>query len=430
MKKLLHFQLKKLAKWILKKYKPDIIGITGSVGKTSTKEAVYAVMSKKFKVRKNIKNYNNEIGVPLTIIGTESGFRSAIKWFKIFARAKLMIFKKDKDYPQVLILEMAADKPGDIEYLTKMAPCKIGVITAIGHVHTEYFGKLEKVIEEKKVMISHLKEDNFAVINKDDEIVDGLVDQTKAKVITYGIDTEADVRALEIHTSTEMKPDGDVDIKGTNFKISYQGSTVPIFLPWVVGRGHVLSALAAACVGIIYGMNLVEVSEALINYKPQPGRMHIIKGIKHTVLIDDSYNSSPKAAQMALMELSQVNLGGDNKKYAILGDMLELGDYTEEMHRQVGEEVVKNGIDYLVTVGSKALDIAKGAQAAGMSADKMFDFDKSEEAGRFVQDRMAKGDILLIKGSQGVRMEKIVKEVMAEPLRAGELLCRQGEEWQ
>ena len=344
-------------------------------------------------------------------------------------KATGLVLKRDKSYPRVLILEMAADKPGDIKYLTKMAPCKIGVITSIGHAHTEFFGSLESIIAEKKVMVSHLKEDNFAVINMDDENVAKLAGEIKARVLSYGIDSQADVVALEIRTSTEIKDDGDLNILGTSFKLGYEGNTVPFFLPNVVGKGHVYAALAGVCLGIIYGMNLVEASEALKKYKTQPGRMHVIKGIKHSVLIDDSYNSSPKAAQFALEELGSIGMTGDNQRYAILGDMLELGDYTEELHKEVGQHVFKNRVDYLITVGSKATDIASGAREAGMPEDKIFSFDEPNEAGRFVQDRMKKGDVLLIKGSQGVRLEKVVKEIMAEPMRAGELLCRQSPEW-
>ena len=150
MRHLLFKILKCLSQKILKKYRPLVIGITGSVGKTSTKEAIFAVLRGKFKVRENQKNYNNEIGVPLTIIGTETGGQSIFKWLKIFFKAWILIFKKDPNYPEMLVLEMGADKAGDIEYLTKMAPCDIGVVTAVSEVHLEFFGSLEKIIVEKQ----------------------------------------------------------------------------------------------------------------------------------------------------------------------------------------------------------------------------------------------------------------------------------------
>lgn len=158
--------------------------------------------------------------------------------------------------------------------------------------------------------------------------------------------------------------------------------------------------------------------------------MHIIPGIKYTLIIDDTYNSSPLAVKKALHLLSQINLNAHHKKYAVLGDMLELGNYSEQAHREIGEAVFDYGVDYLVTVGERSRDIIRGAIKKGMSKDHCFNFQDSLEAGKFLQQRIYPGDLLLIKGSQGMRMEKTVKELMAEPQKAEELLVRQGKEWQ
>ncbi|MCX6796207.1 MAG: Mur ligase family protein, partial [Candidatus Falkowbacteria bacterium] len=145
--------LKHLAKAILKKYQPLVIGITGSVGKTSAKEAIYAVLASQKKTRRNVKNYNNEIGLPLTIIGAESGGRSIADWLKVFRRALKLICVKDENYPEILVLEMGADRPGDLDYLNSIVCCKIGVITLIGPVHLEYFGSIEQIQKEKGKLI-------------------------------------------------------------------------------------------------------------------------------------------------------------------------------------------------------------------------------------------------------------------------------------
>ncbi len=420
MKKLLEKILFKLSRAILKKYKPEIIGITGTVGKTSTKDAIYTVLEAKFKrIRQNIKNYNNEIGVPLTIIGVDTGGSNIFKWFYIICKACLMIVFPVR-YPKMLVLEMGVDHPGDLSYLLKMAPVNVGVVTAIGEespVHVEFFKDKAQLVKEKTKMHTLLKKENWALVNLDDPELKGV--ETKAQKITYSVKEEADIVATDI----KMK-----GFEGLNFKVQHNGNVVPFFLPKVVGLPQVYSTLVAAAVGLAYEMNLVEISEAMKNYKAPKGRLNMLPGIKETVLIDDSYNSSPKACRMALNILSQTPSEG--RKMACLGDMAELGKYTEREHKLVGEDVASFGFDYLFCVGEKARDIARGAKKAGMSEDNIFEFKNSVEAGRFIQDRIKQKDLLLIKGSQSVRMEKVAKELMAEPMRAAELLVRQGQGWE
>ncbi|PIY97263.1 MAG: hypothetical protein COY66_00490 [Candidatus Kerfeldbacteria bacterium CG_4_10_14_0_8_um_filter_42_10] len=431
-RKILEKKLRILARAILKKYHPDIIGITGSVGKTSTKEAIYTVLKSKFTVRKNIKNYNNEIGVPLTIIGSESGNKSIFSWMLIFLKAAGLILFKDGRYPKILVIEMGADRPGDIAYLVKMAPCKIGVITAIGSagpVHLEFFGKVENVVKEKSEIIRHLAPEGFALLNHDDQYVHPLKEKTKAKVISFGFSKEADIWASELVVSERLKMENSQPISGISFKINYGGNMVPIFLPGVLGRHQAYAALAAAAVGVIYNFNLVEVAESLKEFKSPPGRMNLIPGIKNTMIIDDSYNSSPVAALAALQVLASINLAGAHNKYAVLGDMSELGSYTEKGHAEVGQYVAR-AADVLITVGEKGKMIAEAARQHSMLSDRVFEFADSQEAGLFLQERIEEGDLILVKGSQSVRMEKIVKELMAEPLKAKQLLVRQDEAWQ
>ncbi|MBU4481854.1 hypothetical protein KKC16_00145, partial [Patescibacteria group bacterium] len=199
MKKIIEKALAFFAKQILKKYKPEIIGITGSVGKTSTKEVIFQVLKKRYKVRQNIKNYNTEIGVPLTIINAKSAGKNIFKWLVVFYRALKLILIKNKDYIKILILEMAADHPGDIKYLTKLALCKIGVITAIGPSHLEFFETLENVIQEKQILISHLGKSDYAILNVDDNLVYPMRQKTTANILTYGTKSNAKIRAENIN---------------------------------------------------------------------------------------------------------------------------------------------------------------------------------------------------------------------------------------
>ena len=423
LKKIIQLKLAFLAKAILKKYQPDVIGVTGSYGKTSAKDAIYTALSAKFSVRRNVKNYNNEIGLPLTIIGTETGGSSGLNWLAVFAKAIGLLCKRDRNYPKILVLEMGVDRFGDMKYLTLMAPCKVGVVTSVAQVHLEYFKTLEKIAREKSVIVTHLKKDGWAVLNGDNKLVAGMEQRVRAKVLTYGLGDACAVRAKEINISENT----DREVAGLSFKLCYDGSTVPVLLPSILGEHLIYAALAAAAVAITYGMNLLEISEALRRFAAPRGRMNLLDGIKGTFIIDDSYNAGPDSMEAAVNTLGKIKTRAD--KYAVLGDMLELGDYTEEGHRRIGRSIWENGIGYLITVGERAKLIAIEAEKCGLDRDNIYSFDNSDEAGRFIQDRIKPGDFILIKGSQGMRMEKAVKEIMAEPLRAGELLVRQDKSW-
>ncbi|MFA5127499.1 MAG: UDP-N-acetylmuramoyl-tripeptide--D-alanyl-D-alanine ligase [Patescibacteria group bacterium] len=427
LKSILHWTLRHLSKKILKKYRPDIIGITGSIGKTSTKEAVSAVLKTKFRVRSNVKNYNNEVGLPLTIIGVEkTAGKSIFGWLAIFFKAIELIACRDKNYPEMLVLEMGADKPGDIAYLTDIAPCKVGVLTFISHAHTEFFKTIKKIAQEKRVIVSHLNDDNFAVVNFDCDLVMEN-SKSRAETISYGFKNGADFQATDVRVITDEATGWP---SGLNFKVNYKGVCVPVFLPGAVAEHLIPSALAAMAVGHIFGINLVDAVSALRDLPPLAGHMRIIPGIKKTLLIDDTYNSSPEPTKSALKTLANIQIKENAERYAVLGDMLELGDETENAHREIGLRIAESGIQILVTVGEASKHTAAAAREAGMAEHCVISFADSASAGKYLQDAIKEGDVILIKGSQGIRMEKIVKELMDEPLRAKELLVRQTGEWE
>ncbi|MFA6027979.1 MAG: UDP-N-acetylmuramoyl-tripeptide--D-alanyl-D-alanine ligase [Patescibacteria group bacterium] len=427
MKKALEIILYYLAKIILWRYKPQIIGVTGSVGKTSTKEAIYAVLKEKFKVRRNIKNYNNEIGVPLTIIGAKAGGRNIFLWLAVFFKALVVAIYWP--YPKVIVLEMGADKPGDIKYLIKLAPCHIGIITAVGEnpVHLEFFKNVEHLIREKANIITHLKSNDFAVINTDDASLKLLVEKTKASLYTIGQNEKALIRVSDINYTLDLERAMAEESAGISFKVNYQGHTVPFKIMNALGEPQVYAALCAIACGLILKMNLVEISAALKNYKPPKGRMNLLKGIKDTIIIDDSYNSSPLACEKALEVLSKVQVTG--RKIACLGNMEELGDNSKKAHRELGRFIAESGVDILITVGDKALNMAEAAKEKNMTAGTVLSYTTSNEASRPVQDEIHRGDIILIKGSQSARMEIITKEIMANPELAEDLLVRQEKSW-
>jgi len=429
-KRIIQLKLRYLAKKIIKKYNPKVIGITGSVGKTSSRDAIYSVLKTKFIVRKSIKNYNNELGVPLSIIGAKSPGKNIFGWFNvIFLAAKLILFK-DSKYPEVLILEMGVDRVGDMDYLSSIVKCDIGVITMIGQSHLEFFKTINAVQKEKGKLIENIKKEGWAILNFDNKEANELAGKSKVKVLKFGLNNNANINANNIilkfskANNTELK-----DLLGLSFKLKYDGADVPIILSGVISEPAIYAALSGACVGIALGMNIVDISEGLRNFNSPNGRMKLIEGIKDTLIIDDTYNASPQSSVSAINSVKRISVDKKFRKIAIWGEMLELGVKTEELHSMVGSGIAKAKFDMLIVVGERARDIRRGALKAKMNEKNIFYFETTREAGKFIQDKMKTGDLILIKGSQGSRMEKIVKEIMAEPLRAKELLVRQDSEW-
>jgi len=421
LKKILCFVLKLSAQATLWRYKPMIVGVTGSVGKTSTKEVIFTILKEKYNVRRNIKNYNNEIGVPLTILGQETGGSSPWRWLQVFLIG-LFEFFYTKNYPEVLVLEMGADRLGDIAYLTSFVKCNVGVVTAIGEipVHVEFFQTADQVAKEKVNILKCLEKDGWAVLNFDDERVKTMARRTQGKIFSYGFDEKANLRAVNLEQHLDILGEA-----GISFKVDYQGSNVPLRLKNVYAKHQVYSVLAGVAVGLIFKMNLIEITEALKNYEPPAGRLRLIRGIKNSWIVDDTYNSSPSSTLGALELLALM----PGRKIAVIGDMLELGSFTEEAHRRVGAKAAQVA-EFVFAVGERAIFLADEAKKQGISKEKVFHFASAEEAGYLLQDLMAEGDIILVKGSQGIRMEKVVKEIMAEPQRAKELLVRQDESWE
>lgn len=404
--------LKSLAKQILAKYHPEIVAITGSVGKTSTKEAISLVLNK-FSVQKFSKNYNNELGVPLTIIGAETAGKNILKWLAVFWRAKKLILFHDKNYPKILVLEFGVDKPGDMDYLLKFVKPDIGILTRIGPAHLENFGTQEKIIEEKSRLIKALPKDGFAVLNYDYKDVYSLAGEIKAKIITYGLEDGADVRAKNILYGRGQ----------TTFTLEYGEKTLPVVLLHALPAPQIYAILSGICCGIVKGMNLEEIKSAIQNYQPPKGRGNVLRGIKNTLIIDETYNASPQAVEAALTNLKNMadnsppsfGKGGQGRisSIAVLGDMLELGLISREAHLAIGKKVAELELNYLFTVGPRAKDIARGAKEAGMDKDRIFEFSDNFSCGKFLQEKLEAGDTVLVKGSRGMKMEELVEEIKA-----------------
>ncbi len=411
--------LRGLARLTIWRYRPGIVGVTGSVGKTSTKLAIKSVLGTIRRVRVSSGNLNNDLGLPLTILGdwsaqdlalvsraTPTGTMRLKKfffWCKVIFLSAWRILRA-YGYPDILVLEYGADRPGDIKYLLRIARPNVSVITAVGDlpVHVEFYEGPEDVAREKGRLIECLPVGGFAVLNYDDETVMRLESRTRARVLTYGFDKGAEIRLARFEDRSE-----DERPTGITFKLEQAGSSVPVRINGAFGKSQAYAAGAATAVGLIFGMNLVKIAEALGTYKPADSRMQLLPGIKQTYLIDDSYNASPLSMQAALETLADLPA---KRRVAVLGDMLEIGKYTPEAHERVGRLAAKH-VDLLFTVGLRSKFIAEAAQASGMKRANIFSFDTAEEAARPLQEAMRKGDLVLIKGSHAMRLDKVVEEV-------------------
>ena len=428
MKKIIMKLLASCSRRIIAKYKPKVVGISGSVGKTGTKEIISLVLGNKFKVRSSIKNYNNEFGLPLTIIGMESPGKNIFGWLRVFWEAKKLILFTDKEYPEILVLEMGIDREGDMDYLLSIVRPDIGILTNISHSHIEYFGSLEQIKKEKSKLVKNLKKEGVAILNYDNKYLKELSSEIKSKTIFYGIERGADILAKDINFILP-KDFLKESFYGINFKIEHQGSVMPINLPKAISNSQVYSALVALATGLHLGLNLVEISEYLRNILPIPGRMNILGGIKNSIIIDDTYNSSPESSLNALRTLEKIDLK-NGRKIVVFGDMLELGHYTEEGHQLIGRKMAEIGLDLIFLIGEKSRDIGRGAIEAGFDKDRIFNFSSIDEAREFLKNKIEEGDVLLFKASQGIRLEKLVKEIMSETEKSAELLVRQGSAWE
>jgi len=408
------------AKLVIRKYKPRIIGITGTVGKTTTKDMVaHLLMSGGLKVRKSEKSYNSEIGLPLTILGEKNAWGNIFRWGGVLKRG-LVLATVPVDYLEYLVLEMGVDRPGDMERFVSWLKPEAVIVTAIGEVpvHIEYFNGQETLAAEKAKLVEATLIEGEVVLNADDPAVIKMRKKTGARVTTYGFSREADVAASTLRVSKN----------GTSFKLNFKGNMVPVRMPYVFGKQYVYSALAAITVGKAFDLNMVKMTEALAEFISPSGRMNLIKGKNKIIILDDTYNSSPLAAMAAIETLRDIKI---KNKAAILGDMLELGKYTAQEHRKIGELVARSGIDILIGVGPRSQFAIEAAKAAGMTGERrIFWFADSEEAGSRAMDILPTGCLTLVKGSQGVRMEKVVEKIMDNPEDKEKLLVRQEKEWQ
>jgi UDP-N-acetylmuramoyl-tripeptide--D-alanyl-D-alanine ligase len=361
--------MQQIARYWRRKLDPRVIGITGSVGKSTTKELVAEVLSQRYMTLKSPGNLNNEIGLPLTLL-------------------------KLTEQHERAVLEMGFYVPGEINFLCDIALAQVGVVTNIGTVHAERAGSIEEIVKGKTELVEALPPapDGLAILNFDDQNVKGMAEHTEADVFYYGMSPDADLWADNVE---------GLGLEGVRFRMHYRHETIHLRVP-LIGRHSVHTALRAAAVGLTDGLSWQEIVDGLQTGRAQL-RLVAVRAKSGALILDDTYNASPESTFAALNLLDDLK----GSKVAVLGDMLELGQYERQGHEMVGVRSAEVASE-LVTVGERAKIIATSAAKAGLPGNSIQQFETSKEAVDFLRQHLTSQHVVLVKGSRGMQMEIIV----------------------
>jgi len=416
LKKIIIFKFRVLTFLYLKKNRVNVIAITGSAGKTTVKEVIRQSI-KSSEVYIPIENYNTEIGLPLSVFQEKvpDDINNYKSWFRILCRMTGKLIFKKAHYSRI-ILEMGADHPGDIKYLTSFVRPQIAIITSVLPVHTENFTNIAQIADEKSQILRHLKNKDLAILNFDNEYIRKMAPKTKSKIFWIGKNKKSNL----YWENTKLSLDG------LSVDLLWKGDKYPVNLKIIAPQ--LLTSIFSAVAACLYlGYDIRDLIKKIENFEAQKGRMKPIKGLEGSLIIDDSYNANPESTIAALEALDQLS----GRKIAVLGNMNELGEYEEEGHRKVGR---KAGlvVQILITIGDKAKKYIVPEAEKVLSSNNIHCFESPFEAGAALKKMInkGKGDIILVKGSQNkVFAEEVTKIIMAEPQKASELLVRQESFW-
>ena len=365
--------LQEIARFWRNKLDLRVVGITGSVGKSTTKELVAQALGERYRTLKNYGNLNNEIGLPLTILHLTKKHERAV-------------------------LEMGFYVPGEIKFLCDIAKPQIGVITNIGTVHAERAGSQEAIARGKAELVEALPADGAAILNYDDLWVREMAKKSNAQVFFYGLTAESDLWADHIE---------GLGLDGIRFRLHYRNESIHMHLP-LIGRHSVHTALRATAVALMEGLTWQEIMDGLRAGRAQL-RLVAARSQCGALMLDDTYNASPASTLAALSLLEEMS----GRKIAVLGDMLELGQYEKQGHEMVGMRAAEIA-DLLVTLGERAHTIARSARQAGMNANKIVEFEDAQDVITWLSEKLTENDSLLLKGSRGLRMDRIVNALEAK----------------
>lgn len=405
------------ARILLWRKKPEVIAITGSAGKTSTKEFLRKLLEIDFDVLAPEEGYNTEFGAPMALFGqkTPKNINSIFAWLAILVK---LFFKAlfVGDYPQKVIIEMGADKPGDIKYLCSIFKPNVGIILTVLPAHLAEFKSEIGVAAEKGELAKAIGEDGKLFLNADDSKVKAMATLTRGRVIYFGKAKGKGYFAESVKT----------DLKGIEFDLVHNDQKMKMLVR-LYGKHMIYSILSAIAVAAEEGISLRKIKDELKEIVPFKGRMNLVEGINGSIIIDDTYNANPESMKEALEFLSQ----RDGRRIAILGSMNELGDVEAEAHEEIGR-VAASSADLVVTIGDPAKNyLAPATIKEGMKLSQVRSFKTAVEAGEYLKGQIKEGDVILAKGSQNnVRAEKAVEIIMNDPMDRKKLLVRQSDFWQ
>jgi len=405
-----------LARAVVCRYRPKVVMVTGSVGKTSTKDAVAAILSTRFYLRKSKKSFNGEFGVPYTILDIGDLLTDPFEWLRL-AKNSLALLLLPNHYPNMLVLEVGADKPGEIAHILRIVTPDAVVVTKLPEipVHVEAYPTPEAVREEEFSPALALAPGAPLILSADDPYALDYAVRSLGRVVSYGGAAGATVHVGATYFYHEAGK-----VAGMQAQVRIGDIEQPVVVKGSVGGAQLLPAAAALATATVLGIMPEEAFAALASYEPPPGRGRLLAGRDGAVLIDDSYNSSPAAVEEALATLK--TFPGVTRRVAILGDMLELGRYSVMEHSRIAEEVGRSA-DLIVTVGIRARAFASAPGAA-----TVLHYDTAKSAAAALAKEIGEGDVILVKGSQSVRMERIVEALLANRGDRS-LLVRQEKKW-
>jgi UDP-N-acetylmuramoyl-tripeptide--D-alanyl-D-alanine ligase len=362
-----------LAGYYRKRFNIPFIGVTGSVGKTSTKDMIASVLGQHLNTLKTQGNFNNEIGLPLSILNLDPSHKAAV-------------------------LEMGMSGFGEISRLTSIVKPDIAIITNIGMSHIEKLGSRQNILKAKLEILEGLNSKGLVILNGDDNLLSGMRGLLGFRTKFFGMEEEVDFKAENIRLSGE---------KGSSFEIRIDSIDYEVEVP-APGIHNVYNALAAIATAIELEIPMENIIKGISSYLPEKMRMNIFE-VSDMKIIDDTYNANPQSMEAALNVLAEI--GNDGRKIAVLGDMLEMGDWADEAHMEIGKLAFLKGVNYIITVGDKGKKIAQGALAAGEYPDNVRMFDDNSSAWEFINGLIMPGDVILVKGSRGMKMEEITQKL-------------------
>lgn len=411
-KRTVRFLMERKVRRYFKKHQPTLVVVTGSVGKTSTKNAIATVLSQKLRVRNHYGNHNMDISVPPALMGIEypEEVHSIKSWLTVLKAMNIRI-KEPKDV-DVIIQEIGTDRPGDVPYFAKYLKPDIAVVTAVSEEHMEFFGSLDEVAKEELSVASY---SNFTVINRDD--IEGRFAQyaNTSNLSTYGLSEQAEYRLT-------VEPANPIDGRIGKI-ITPEWGELPVTVQ-LIGDHALKSVAAAACVGAKLGLSAEDVAVGISQVLPTAGRMQLLRGFKDSILVDDTYNSSPRAIAKALETLYAIEAP---QRIAILGSMNELGPSSAVAHQQAGELCDPQKVEWVVTIGDDAQNyLAPAALGKGCQVKS---FKTPYEAGGFVHGVMKEGAVVLVKGSQNKVFSEEALKMLLRDQSDRDKLVRQSESW-